>query len=102
MDNKLQIRTSKLFHENILLFQESSQLYKSFLDNHYAERFCTGEHCKTIYMVEIKFTGDKWGATPKKFYTEEDAGKEAKSLKMKYPFIRECRIVTRKKKEEYD
>ncbi len=60
------------------------------------EDFCVGEHCDTIFMVEIKFDGYDWGATPKIFSRKEEAEKEAEELKSKYEFVSECRIITRK------
>jgi hypothetical protein len=70
------------------------------LDKNYGGRFCIGEYCKTIFMVEIKFDGCKWGATPNTFYSEEEAQKEVEALKIKYPFISEFRVVARKEKEK--
>ncbi len=51
-------------------------------------------------MVEIKYDGSKWGATPKKFYSEEEAKGEAEALKVRYPWISECRVISRKEKEK--
>ncbi len=70
------------------------------LDKNYGGRFCIGIHCKAIFMIEIKLEGDgSWGATPNVFYNREEAEKEAKTLKQKYPFLSECRVVTRNEKE---
>ncbi len=74
-------------------------LYKKILDSNFSNRFCLGDHCKLMFMVEIKYDDSKWGATPKMFSTKDEAEKEAEALKIKYPFIRECRIITRKLKE---
>jgi hypothetical protein len=51
-------------------------------------------------MVEIRFDGCNWGATPKIFYVKEEAEKEAEVLKLKYPFLSECRVITRKMEEK--
>jgi hypothetical protein len=51
-------------------------------------------------MVEIKLGSSKWGATPKIFYTKEEADKEAEALKLKYHFVSKCRVVTRKMEEK--
>ncbi len=79
-------------------FNIISQLYKSILNN--SQRFCIDGHCRAIFMVEIKYYGSGWGATPKIFYSEAEAQVEIALLKLKYPFISECRIVTRKQKEK--
>ena len=106
-------RASEFFSNSLLEFQKACvwsnksrnnfksicELYKSILDGNFTGRFCIGEHCKIVFMVEIKYDGSKWGATPKRFYSEEEAEKEAELLKVKYPFISECRIVTRKEKD---
>ncbi len=76
------------------------ETYKSILDSNFSGRFCFGRHCKTIYMVEIKYDGSKWGATPKMFYSEVEAKAEAEMLRQRYPWITELRIVTRKEKEK--
>ncbi len=93
-------QASKLFNENILFFQSSSQIYKSFLDKNLRKRFCVGEHCKTVFMIEVKIR-DKWGSTPKIFYTKAEAEKELARLEDEYLFlpIFEFRIVTRKEKD---
>ena len=54
------------------------------------------EDCDTIFVVEIKIDSE-WQTTPKIHHTKEDAEKEAQALKVKYPFLRECRITSRKK-----
>ncbi len=97
MANKL-ARASKLFNENILYFQKASQTYKSFLDEDLRKRFCIGEHCKEVFMIEVKIFGD-WGATAKTFNTEEEAHKELARLENEYPDLFELRIVSRKKKD---
>ncbi len=81
-------------------FKSICELYKSMLDSNFSGRFCVGERCKTIFMVEIKYDGSKWGATPKKFYSEEEAKGEAEALKVRYPWISECRVISRKEKEK--
>ncbi len=80
-------------------FKKICELYKSFLDANFTGRFCTDGNCKTIFMVEIKYDGSKWGATPKTFYTQEEAEKEVEALKIKCPFIYGYRIVTRREKD---
>jgi len=50
-------------------------------------------------MVEIKYDGSNWGATPKIFDSKKEAEKEAEYLKTKYPFISQCRVVTRRERE---
>ncbi len=74
------------------------ELYKSILDS--SRRFCNDGHCKTVFMVEIKFDGNNWGATPKIFYSETEARVEVELLKLKYPFLSECRVVTRQIEEK--
>ncbi len=91
-------RASKLFHESILYFQEASQTYKSFLDKDLRKRFCVGEHCKEIFMIEVMIFGD-WGATAKTFHTEEEARKELARLENEYPEMFQLRIVSRKKRD---
>ena len=81
-------------------FKTICELYKSLLDRNFAGRFCIGDHCTKIFMVEIKFDGNNWGATPKIFYSEAEAKVEAELLRLKYPFLSECRVVTRKEKEK--
>ncbi len=83
-------------------FKTICELFKSLLDRNFAGRFCVDGHCTKIFMVEIKFDGNNWGATPKTFYSEAEAKVEAELLKVKYPFLSECRVVTRKEKEEND
>jgi hypothetical protein len=51
-------------------------------------------------MVEIRFDGYNWGATPKTFSSEEQAKLEAETLRLKYPFVAECRVVTRRIEEK--
>ncbi len=91
-------QASKLFHENISFFQRSSQIYKSILDKDLRKRFCVGEHCKAVFMIEVMI-GNKWGATAKTFYAEEEAQKELARLEDEYPGIFKLRIVSRKEKE---
>jgi len=91
-------RASKLFNENILLFQTASQTYKSILDKDLRKRFCVGDHCRTIFMIEVMIS-DKWGATAKSFYTEEEAQKELARLEYEYPDMFKFRIVSRKEKD---
>ena len=91
-------RASRLFHENILFFQAASQTYKSFLDKDLRKRFCVGEHCREIFMIEVMINGE-WGSTAKTFHTEEEARKELARLEYEYPDIFEFRIVSRKKRD---
>ncbi len=91
-------RASSLFRENAWLFQKSSQLYKSHLDKDLRKRFCVGEHCKTIFMIEVMIFND-WGSTAKTFHTEEEAQEELARLEYEYPDFFKFRIVTRKEKD---
>ena len=91
-------RASKLFNENILLFQTASQTYKSILDKDLRKRFCVGDHCRTIFMIEVMIS-DEWGATAKSFHTEEEAQKELARLEYEYPDMFKFRIVSRKEKD---
>lgn len=56
-------------------------------------------HRRTIFMVEIRWDDSNWGVTPKIFYSKQEAEKECEALMVKYDFIRECRVVTRKEKD---
>jgi len=58
------------------------------------------DNCKTVFVVEIKSEDNTWGATPRVFSTEEEAKAEAVRLRLKYPFISECRIILRRTDEE--
>jgi len=69
-------------------------------DGNLAGRFCIDGHRTTIFMVEVSFGDFQWGATPKTFYSKEEAEKEAEALKRKYRFVSECRVITRKVEEE--
>ncbi len=89
-----------LNHRSRNTFGTICETYKSFLDANFAGRFCNGDHCKAIFMVEIKYDGAKWGATPKIFYSEAEAEAEAEVLRQRYPWIIECRVVSRKEKEK--
>ncbi len=98
------LESRKIFLDNVFKFERTCELYKSILDANLGNRFCIGPHCKTVYMVEIKTdSSNKWGATPRMFHSQEEAEKEVEVLKQKYPsFVTECRIVTRRIKEEKD
>ncbi len=97
----LLVKAREIYFDNVSNFQKISALYKQALDKNYGGRFCIGEHCRAIFMIEIKLDGDdSWGASPKAFYTIEEAEKEAEVLKQKYHFVSECRIVTKKEKED--
>jgi len=63
---------------------------------------CIDEDCKTIFVVEIRQPGSEWGPTPKVFDSKEEAEKEVKGLKKKYPFLDGCRVVSRKIEEKSD
>ncbi len=93
-------RAQEIFSNNIAEFQRACALYKSMLDKNFGGRFCIGEHCRAVFMIEIKFDGYDWGATPKMFYSEAEAKIELEILRQKYPFVSEWRIVTRKEKEK--
>ena len=91
-------RVQRIYSSNVSEFQSICGLYKSMLDKNYGGRFCIGEHCKTVFMIEISFDGRQWGATPKVFNSKEEAAEEAEVLKQKY-FASEYRIITRKVEE---
>ena len=93
-------KASKIFSNNVSEFQKACELYKSMLDKNFGERFCIDGDCTTIFMVEIKLDGCKWGTTPKIFHSKEEADKEAEILKLKYPFVSKCRVITRRIEEE--
>jgi len=90
---------SEIYSECVSLFQSACEIYKLVLDRNLGGRFCTDEHCKTVYMVEIRHNDSIWGATPKIFKTEDQAEKEAQRLKEKYHFVSETRVVMRKMHE---
>ncbi len=107
MDSSLQIGQTyfnnvKIYSNNVLVFRNICVLYKSILDKNYGERFCIGSHCKTIFMIEVKVGNgnNSWGGGPKIFYSKQEAEKQIEALKLKYPFVSEFRIVTRKISEE--
>ena len=60
----------------------------------------TEGHCRTIFIVKIKYDGSKWQATPKIFYSKEEAEKECEALKQKYTFISKCRVLTSRREEK--
>ncbi len=93
-------KASETFSNNVLVFQDICELYKSVLDKNYGGRFCIGEHCQTIYMIEIKFDGYNWGTIAKIFYSKAKAKVALEIFKQKYPFASEFRVVTRKEKEK--
>ncbi len=98
--DSLAAKASEIFSSNVSEFQKLCGLYKSMLDKNFGERFCIGEHCRTVFMVEIRFDGSGWGTTPKVLYSEEEAEKEIEAIKLKYSFISEYRIITRKIEEK--
>ncbi len=51
-------------------------------------------------MVEITIDGLRWGATRMIFYSKKEADQEAAALRAMYPFVSECRVVTRKEKDD--
>ncbi len=81
-------------------FRMICELYKSILDGNAARKFCIDGHCTTIFMVEILFGDFEWGATPKTFYIKEEAEEEAEALKVRYPFLSGCRVITRNIEDE--
>ena len=93
-------KASEIFSNNVSEFQKACELYKSMLDKNFGKRFCVDGDCRTIFMVEIRLDGCKWGATPKIFHNRGEADKEAEILKLKYPFVSECRVITRRIEEE--
>jgi hypothetical protein len=66
----------------------------------FGEKFRVDGDCRTIFMVEIKLDGCKWAATPKIFHSAEEAEKEAQVLKLKYPFVSQYRVITRRIEEK--
>ena len=91
---------SEIFFKNVLEFQRACQLYKLMLDKNFGKRFCIDGNCKTVFMVEVRQDSSGWGATPKIFYVKEEVEKEAEVLKLKYPFLSECRVITRRMEEK--
>ncbi len=93
---------SNMFSNSVLEFQKSCELYKSMLDKNYGGRFCIGRHCKTIFMIEVRVgkSNNSWGGGPTIFYSREEAENHVEALKLKYPFVSEFRIVTRRIEEE--
>ncbi len=89
-------RASDIYSSNVSEFQKACGLYKRMLDRNFGGKFCLGDHCRTIFMVEVDMGDGKWGATPKTFQTERQADQEIERLKAAYPFISNLRIVTRK------
>ncbi len=89
----------EIYHKNVLQFEKICVLYKSILDENLLGQFCLGEHCKTIYMVEITVDGRRWGTTRKIFQTKVEAEKEANVLKLVYPFVSDIRVITRQEKD---
>ncbi len=107
MDLSLQIsgtyfNNAEMYSHNVFVFKNICELYKSMLDKNYGGRFCIGSHCKTIFMIEVKVgnSNNSWGGGPKIFYSREEAEKQIEALKLKYPFVSEFRIVSRKIAEE--
>ncbi len=93
---KIDPRASEIFSENVQFFQNACETYKQVLDRNVVNTFCSDEHCETVYMVEMKYNGSGWGTTAKMFYSKEEADKEAEALKVKYPFVSECRVIARR------
>ena len=91
---------SEIFFKNVLEFQKACQLYKLMLDKNFGKRFCIDGNCKTVFMVEVRQDSSEWGATPKIFYVKEEPENEAEVLKLKYPFLSECRVITRRMEEK--
>ena len=56
-------KAAETFSNNVLVFQNICELYKSVLDKNYGGRFCIGRHCKTIFMIEVKVgkSDNSWG-----------------------------------------
>ncbi len=70
------------------------------LDRNIGRRFCIGEHCRAIFMVEIKF-GDEWGATPKQFYSKEEAETEAIPISTRVSFCLGMSGYRKKNRREF-
>ena len=66
----------------------------------FGEKFRIDKDTRTIFMVEVKLDGCKWGTTPKIFHSSEEAEREAKILKQKYPFVTRWRVITRRIEHE--
>ncbi len=66
------------------------------------EKLGANGDCEATFVVEIKINSSEWRATPKIHHTIEDAKKEANALKLKYPYVRECRIKSQKQISERD
>jgi hypothetical protein len=77
-------------------FRTICEVYKEILDANVSGKFCIDGHCKTIFMVEIRFSDSDWGACPREFESEEEAVMEASLLERKYPFIFQIRVIKRK------
>ncbi len=90
---------SEIYASNLLEFQKACGLYKSILDKNLGGIFCLNDHCRTVFMVEITLDGNRWGATPKMFDSEEAAQNEGGEIRQKYPFVCGCRVITRKIEE---
>ncbi len=107
MESPLQMRETyfsnvKTYSNNVLVFKDICELYKLMLDKNYGRRFCINGHCKTIFMIEVKVgnSNSRWGGGPRIFYSRDEAERQVEALKVKYPFVSEFRIVTRKIEEE--
>ncbi len=81
-------------------FRRAQIVYKSILDRNLLGKFCIGGHCKTVYIIEIRYNGSVWAATPKTFYSREEAETEIEMFRKKYSFIDKFRVVERKEREE--
>ncbi len=92
-------KASEIYSNNILEFQKTCGLYKWFLEKNFRKRFCTDGDCRKIFMVEICISNFKWGAFPRMFNSEKEANQEIESLKHKYPFISNFRIVEKKERD---
>ncbi len=76
-------------HEGIKLMVKNTQDDKKL-------NVANGDY-EATFVVEIKINSSEWQTTPKIHHSQEDAEKEAEAIKLKYPFIRECRIRRWKK-----
>ena len=72
------------------------EIYEQILKRNLLGTFDINEYCEMVYMIEIKHDGSRWGATPRFFYDKEEAKEEAETLRTRYPFIYDCRVVTRR------
>ena len=69
-------------------------------NSHDDKKSGTNGDSETIFVIEIKINSSKWQTAPKIYHTKKEAEEEAEVLKLRYPFLTGCRVVTRKEKEK--